>query len=84
MTAQLVMQAMAGVIDSHRWEELPGLLRSDFTALVQDRLQHFEVATFITVRDELIDGMTEAWTDVDEVASAGTGPNRYTLALSEE
>lgn len=115
------MQRMAGVMDSHNWEQLPGLLHPDFncryvhtgesfgrdewvrlnaeypgfkrfvledcvaagdraagrahvTALNQDRLQHFEVATFITVRDELILSMTEVWTDVDEVAPAGTRP----------
>ena len=28
-------------------------------------LQHFEVATFLTVRDDLIVEMTEVWTDVE-------------------
>ncbi|WP_449371863.1 nuclear transport factor 2 family protein [Arthrobacter psychrolactophilus] len=48
--------------------------RFHVTALGQDGLQHFEVASFITVRDELLVSMTEVWTDVNEVAPAGTRP----------
>ena len=48
--------------------------RFHVTALGEKGLQHFEVASFITVRDELIVNMIEVWTDVDEVAPAGTRP----------
>lgn len=116
-----MMESLAGVLDGHRWEELPALLHPDFscryvhtgetfdrdawvlvnaqypgfqhfvlqecvadgdraagrahvTGISQGRLQHFEVASFIAVRDGLIADMTEVWTDVDEVAPAGTRP----------
>lgn len=48
--------------------------RAHVTGMSQGRLQHFEVASFIAVRDGLIADMTEVWTDVDEVAPAGTRP----------
>ncbi|MDQ6656633.1 MAG: nuclear transport factor 2 family protein [Actinomycetota bacterium] len=46
--------------------------RSHVTGYVDDQLKHFEVATFITLRDELIAEMTEVWTDVE----AATPPDR--------
>jgi hypothetical protein len=46
--------------------------RAHVTGMSGDELQHFEVATFITVRDGLIVEMTEVWTDVDQVAPEGT------------
>lgn len=48
--------------------------RAHVTGISQGRLQHFEVASFIAVRDGLIADMTEVWTDVDEVAPTGTRP----------
>ncbi|MGO4595807.1 nuclear transport factor 2 family protein [Leifsonia sp. 2TAF2] len=49
--------------------------RAHVTADVDGQLQHFEVATFITVRDGLIAEMTEVWTGVDEEAPEGTRPD---------
>ncbi|GAA2220562.1 hypothetical protein GCM10010413_09790 [Promicromonospora sukumoe] len=46
--------------------------RAHVTGVVDGVVQHFEVATFITVRDGLIVEMTEVWTDVDQVAPEGT------------
>lgn len=40
------------------------------------QLQHFEVATFLMLRDGLIVDMTEVWTDVDQRAPGGTRPQR--------
>ncbi|WP_170133151.1 nuclear transport factor 2 family protein [Arthrobacter livingstonensis] len=48
--------------------------RSLVTGRSGQQLQHFEVATFITLRNGLIAEMTEVWADVDEVAPAGTRP----------
>lgn len=48
--------------------------RSHVTGYRDGELQHFEVATFITLREGLIADMTEVWTDVNEVAPAGTRP----------
>lgn len=48
--------------------------RAHVTGFVDETLVHFEVATFITLRDGLIDEMTEVWTDVDAQAPAGTRP----------
>ena len=117
-----MMKQLAGVIDGHRWEDLPGLLHPDFTCLYvhtgehfdrdmwvrlnaeypgfqrfvledcvgeaaraagrahvtgesEGRLLHFEVATFITLRNDLICDMTEVWTGVDEVAPVGARPS---------
>lgn len=48
--------------------------RAHVTGTTDGELQHFEVATFITVRSDLIVDMTEVWTDVDLTAPAGTRP----------
>ena len=116
-----MMSRLAEVIDSHRWDDLPGLLHDDFTCryvhtgetfdraswvrlnadypgfdhlVLEDcigtelraagrshvtgysgeTLQHFEVATFITLRDGLIADMTEVWTDVNALPPPGTRP----------
>ncbi len=46
--------------------------RAHVTGMADGVQQHFEVATFITVRDGLIADMTEVWTDVDQTAPEGT------------
>lgn len=46
--------------------------RAHVTGLVDEKLQHFEVATFITLKDGLIATMTEVWADVVARTSAGT------------
>jgi hypothetical protein len=48
--------------------------RAHVTAESEGQLHHFEVATFITVRDDLISDITEVWTGVDEAAPFGTRP----------
>ena len=48
--------------------------RSHVTGYSGGDLQHFEVATFITLREGLIADMTEVWTDVNGAAPAGTQP----------
>lgn len=48
--------------------------RSHVTGRGDAGLNHFECATFIHVRDGLIDRMTEVWTDVAQVAPPGTRP----------
>lgn len=48
--------------------------RSHVTGFVDEKLQHFEVATFITLQDGLIVEMTEVWADVDAKAPEGTRP----------
>lgn len=48
--------------------------RAHVTSLADGREQHFEVATFITVRDGLIVDMTEVWTDVDQAPPEGARP----------
>ncbi|MFI7546490.1 nuclear transport factor 2 family protein [Actinoplanes sp. NPDC049599] len=50
--------------------------RSHVTGYSGGELRHFEVATFITLRDGLIADMTEVWTDVNAVAPAGTRPGQ--------
>ncbi|WP_146828511.1 nuclear transport factor 2 family protein [Aeromicrobium flavum] len=49
--------------------------RCQVTVFVEGRLVHFEVATFITVRDARISEMTEVWTDVALTPDPGTRPN---------
>jgi len=49
--------------------------RSHVTGLVDEKLEHFEVATFIALRDGLIAEMTEVWTDVESKAPEGSRPN---------
>ena len=48
--------------------------RCHVTGQVDGRLQHFEVATFITVRDGLVSEMTEVWTDVAQTPPEETRP----------
>ena len=48
--------------------------RSHVTGYTEGQLLHFEVATFITLRDGLIAEMTEVWTDVNQQAPEGTRP----------
>ncbi|RSM73612.1 hypothetical protein DMB66_02790 [Actinoplanes sp. ATCC 53533] len=121
MDASAMMSRLAKVIDTHSWDELPGLLHDDFvcryvhtgetfdraswvrlnaeypgfdrlvledcigtevraagrahvTGFRDGEIQHFEVATFITLREGLIADMTEVWTDVNGVPPAGTRP----------
>lgn len=48
--------------------------RAHVTGEGDGKVQHFEVATFITVREGVIGDMTEVWTDVDAVPPPGTRP----------
>ena len=48
--------------------------RAHVTAKSERQLHHFEVATFMPVRNDLISDMTEVWTGVDEAAPVGTRP----------
>lgn len=48
--------------------------RAHVTGYVGEQLQHYEVATFITLRDGLIAEMTEVWADVGVPAPPGTRP----------
>ena len=48
--------------------------RCHVTGYVDSRLTHYEVATFITIRDDLIAEMTEVWTDVSQTPPPGTRP----------
>ena len=48
--------------------------RSHVTGYTNEKLQHFEVATFITLRQGLIAEMTEVWTEVDQEALHGRRP----------
>lgn len=49
--------------------------RCHVTGLVDDQFAHFQVATFITVRDARISEMTEVWTDVAMTPPDGTRPS---------
>lgn len=48
--------------------------RCHVTGQADGELVHFEVATFITVRDGRISEMTEVWTDVAQTPPEGTRP----------
>jgi hypothetical protein len=48
--------------------------RCHVTAHAEGQLAHFEVATFITARDGLIEEMTEVWTDVAQAPPGGARP----------
>src|SRR6478736_708913 len=49
------------------------VIRAHVTGLDTDgALQHFEVASFLTVRDGLIAALTEVWADAAAVAPPGT------------
>ena len=49
--------------------------RSHVTGRGSEGLNHFECATFVSVRDGLIERMTEVWTDVSQTAPDGTRPD---------
>jgi ketosteroid isomerase-like protein len=52
-----------------------GVLRARVTGRGADgRAVEFAVASFATVRDDLIAELVEVWTDVDQVPSPGTRP----------
>ncbi len=48
--------------------------RSHVTGRRGDEIAHFEVATFITLRDGRISEMTEVWADVGSTAPEGSRP----------
>lgn len=48
--------------------------RAHVTGMSDGERLHFEVATFISVRDGLVADMTEVWADVDQTAPEGTRP----------
>lgn len=63
-----------------RVEELVGAsdraaCRSHVTARVQSGSDHFACATFVSLRDGVIDQMTEVWTDVSQSAPTGSRPD---------
>lgn len=49
--------------------------RSHVTGYVDHKLQHFEVATFISLREGLVVEMTEVWADVNSVAPPDARPS---------
>ena len=49
--------------------------RSHVTGHTTEKLQHFEVASFMTLRQGLIAEMTEVWTEVEQEAPQGTRPS---------
>lgn len=50
--------------------------RSHVTSAGETELNHFECATFIETKDDLIEVMTEVWTDVAQTPPAGSRPQR--------
>ena len=48
--------------------------RAHVTAVSGDKVQRFQVASFITVREGLIAEMTEVWTDVEQDTPEGARP----------
>lgn len=48
--------------------------RCHVTGRVDGQLVHFEVASFITVREDLVSDLTEVWADVGQAAPEGTRP----------
>lgn len=64
----LVLQDMVGSEDR-------AAARCHVTAYADDQLLHFEVASFIAVRDGRIVEMTEVWTDVAQTPPHGTRPS---------
>ena len=52
--------------------------RSHVTAVGKTGLDHFECATFVETRDDLIEVMTEVWTDVAQTAPARIRPEPVT------
>lgn len=65
----LVVQDMVGSHDR-------AAARSHVTGRLDERLEHFEVATFVAAADGLITEMTEVWTNVDATAPEGARPTR--------
>ncbi len=49
--------------------------RVHVTGLVDGQLQHYELASFMTVHDGLVSELVEVWTDVDVSPPAGTRPH---------
>lgn len=54
--------------------------RSHVTGQGREGVDRFECATFVRVRDGLIDRMTEVWTDVSQTAPVGTRPDAKSSA----
>jgi len=52
--------------------------RSHVTGRGEQGLQHFECASFASMKDGLIVQLTEVWTDVDQQAPPGTRPEAAT------
>lgn len=63
----LVVQDLVG-------SEGRAVARSHVTGRLDGHVEHFEVATFVSVEDGLITDMTEVWTDVDGTPPEGTRP----------
>ena len=49
--------------------------RAHVTGMRDGELQHFEVAMFLTVRDDLVVDLTEVWTSVGVAVEDGTRPS---------
>jgi hypothetical protein len=49
--------------------------RAHVTGMADGQLQHFGVASFVTVRDGLIAELTEVWTDIGRLPPEGHRPN---------
>jgi len=49
--------------------------RAHVTSITDGVTNHFEVATFVTVRDGLVARIVEVWTDVDQSVPEGTRPD---------
>ena len=48
--------------------------RAHVTGMSDGQLQHFAVASFLTMRDDLIGEITEIWTDIGSAPPEGTRP----------
>lgn len=64
---RLVLEDLVGTRDR-------AVARCHVTGWVEDRLVHFEVASFVATRDGLISELTEVWADVGAAAPEGTRP----------
>lgn len=65
---RLVLQDVVGAGDR-------AAARSHVTGFSDGELVHFEVATFVAVREGRISEMTEVWTDVAQTPPEGTRPS---------
>lgn len=70
---RLIVEEMVGESDA-------AACRSHVTSRSDAGMNHFECATFVHVRDGLIERMTEVWTDVDQTAPEGTRPDAESIA----